>query len=45
MLYKTFKTPTGGDKILAWKSKGMSAESIKPPDISGKSCSKINFYL
>ena len=29
-LFKSFTTATGIDRILAWKSKGLSEESIKP---------------
>ena len=31
--------------ISSWKSKGLSAESIKPPTTSENSCTpKLNFY-
>ena len=32
-----FRTLAGSDRILAWKSKGLSEEIIKPLDTSGKS--------
>ena len=36
-LYRYFKTITNTNYILSWKSRGLSAESIKPPTISDNS--------
>ena len=36
-VYKYFKTITNTDYISSWKSKGLSAESIKPPTTSDNS--------
>ena len=36
-MYRYFKMINITDHILSWKSKGLSAESIKPPTTSGKS--------
>ena len=36
-LYRYFKTITNTNYILSWKSKGLSAESIKPPTTSDNS--------
>ena len=36
-LYKYFKTIGNTDHISAWKSKGLSDESIKPPSASDNS--------
>ena len=36
-VYRCFKTATNTDYILSWKSKGLSAESIKPPATSDNS--------
>ena len=33
-LYRYFKTITNTNYILSWKSRGLSAESIKPPTTS-----------
>ena len=30
LVFKYFTTTTGGDKILAWKPKGLLKESIEP---------------
>ena len=35
-LFKSFTTPTDSEKILAWRSEGLSEESIKPPTTSNK---------
>ena len=29
-VYKYFKTPTNSDKVIRWKTKGLSGDSIKP---------------
>ena len=36
-VYRYFKTATNTNNILSWKSKGLSAESIKPPTTSDNS--------
>ena len=36
-VYRYFKTATNTDYVLSWKSKGLSAESIKPPKASHNS--------
>ena len=36
-LYRYFKTITNTNYILSWKSRGLSAESIKPPATSDNS--------
>ena len=43
-VFKFFTTPAECDRILGWKSKGLSEESFKPPIKSDKSSFKINFY-
>ena len=41
-IYKTFRMPTGDtETIIAWKFKGFSKESIKPPTMSGNSLAVI----
>ena len=43
--YFKVNTITNTDYISSWKSKGLSAESIKPPTTSDNSLtSKLNFY-
>ena len=45
-LVKYFTAPTTSDKILAWKSKGLSKEGIKPPAISDNSLApRLTFVL
>ena len=40
-----FKVITNTDYISSWKSKGLSAESIKPPTTSDNSVTpKLNYY-
>ena len=42
---KYFKVITNTDYISSWKSKGLSAESIKPPTTSDNSLTpKLNYY-
>ena len=44
-LYRYFKTITNTNYILSWKSKGLSAESIKPPTTSDNSLtSELSYY-
>ena len=44
-VYKYFKTITNTNYILSWKSKGLSAESIKPFSTSDNSLTPaINYY-
>ena len=41
---KSFKVITNTDYISSWKSKGLSAESIKPPTTSDNSLSPALWY-
>ena len=42
---KYFKVITNTDYISSWKSKGLSAESIKPPTTSDNSLTpRLNYY-
>ena len=44
-LYRYFKTITNTNYILSWKSRGLSAESIKPPTISDNSLApELSYY-
>ena len=44
-LYRYFKTVTNTNYISSWKSKGLSAESIKPPTTSDNSLTPaLNYY-
>ena len=44
-LNKYFKVITNNDYVSSWKSKGLSAESIKPPTISDNSLTLVlNYY-
>ena len=44
-LNKYFKMITNNDYVSSWKSKGLSAASIKPPTTSGSSLTPaFNFY-
>ena len=44
-LNKYFKVITNTDYVSPWKSKGLSAESIKPPTTAGNSLTPaINYY-
>ena len=44
-LYRYFKTITNTNYILSWKSRGLSAESIKPPTTSDNSLTPaLNYY-
>ena len=44
-VYRYFKTVTNTNYISSWKSKGLSAESIKPPATSDNSLNPIiNYY-
>ena len=44
-LYRYFKTITYTNYILSWKSRGLSAESIKPPTKSGNSLTpELSYY-
>ena len=36
-VFKYFKTLSNSNKITAWKSKGLSEESIKPPSTNDNS--------
>ena len=43
---KYFKVITNTDYVSSWKSKGLSAESIKPPTTSDNSLiPALNYYL
>ena len=42
---KIFKVITNTDYVLSWKSKGLSAENIKPPTPSDNSLTPaLNYY-
>ena len=44
-LIKYFKVITNTDYISSWKSKGLSAESIKPPTTSNNSLTpELSYY-
>ena len=44
-MYRYFKMITNTDYISSWKSKGLSAESIKPPTTSDNSVTPaLNYY-
>ena len=43
-MYRYFKMITNTDYISSWKSKGLSAESIKPPTTSDNSLTPILSY-
>ena len=44
-IIRYFKVITNTDYISSWKSKGLSAESIKPPTTSDNSVTpKLNYY-
>ena len=44
-VYRYFKMVTNTNYISSWKSKGLSAESIKPPTTSDNSLNPIiNYY-
>ena len=44
-LNKYFKVITNTDYVSSWKSKGLSAESIKPPTTSDNSFTpELNYY-
>ena len=43
-LYTYFKTITDTNYILSWKSRGLSAESIKPPTTSNNSLNPESSY-
>ena len=44
-MYRYFKMITNTDYISSWKSKGLSAESIKPPTASDNSLTPaLNYY-
>ena len=44
-MYRYFKMITNTDYISSWKSKGLSAESIKPPTTSDNSLTPVlNYY-
>ena len=44
-LNKYFKVITNTDYVSSWKSKGLSAESIKPPTTSDNSLTPaLNYY-
>ena len=45
LLYRYFKTITNTNYILSWKSRGLSAESIKPPTTSDNSLTpELSYY-
>ena len=44
-IVRYFKLIVNNDYILSWKSKGLSAESIKPPTTSDNSLTpRLNYY-
>ena len=44
-VYRYFKTVTNTNYISSWKSKGLSAESIKPPTTSNNSLTpELSYY-
>ena len=44
-MYKYFRVITNTDHISLWKSKGLSAESIKPPATSDNSLTpELSYY-
>ena len=44
-LHRYFKTITNTNYILSWKSRGLSAESIKPPTTSDNRLTpKLSYY-
>ena len=44
-LYRYFKTITNTNYILSWKSRGLTAESIKPPKTSDNSLNpELSYY-
>ena len=44
-IYRYFKMITNTDYVSSWKSKGLSAESIKPPTTSDNSLNPaLNYY-
>ena len=44
-MYRYFKMTTNTDYISSWKSKGLSAESIKPPATSDNSLTPaLNYF-
>ena len=44
MVHKYFKVIANTDYVSSWKSKGLSAESIKPPPTSDNSLTPISNY-
>ena len=44
-MYRYFKKIGNTDQISAWKSKGLSDESIKPPTISNNSLTPSLSYI
>ena len=44
-VYRYFKTVTNTNCILSWESKGLSAESIKPPPTSHNSLTRELSYI
>ena len=44
-IYRSFKTITNTNYILSWKSRGLSAESIKPPTTSDNSLNPELSYI
>ena len=44
-LYRYFKTVTNTNYISSWKSRGLSAESIKPPTTSDDSLTPELSYV
>ena len=43
-MYRYFKMITNTDYVSSWKSKGLSAESIKPPNTSDNSLTPAACY-
>ena len=44
-IYRYFKTITNTNYILSWKSRGLSAESVKPPRTSDNSLNPESTYI
>ena len=44
-IYRYFKTITNTNYILSWKSRGLSAESVKPPRTSDNSLNPESSYI
>ena len=46
LVFKCFTPPTGGDRILLWKCKGLSEERVKLPDTLDRSLvPQLTFFI